>query len=236
MNSDKITVTHVARAAYRQKILISAVAIVLFSTMLILITVFATNKLSEQRGIFEVMTANRGDGEISLSNTADFAEPTVSLKGAPIGKLDNISELRHIPKDIEDTDGPHNGENYYAHTFYLRNVGDITIDVEEKVSIISTYKGAENAMRFKVYRNGVPTTYAAPTDEGIAEYGTVAFLDRDTVYLNRISALAPGETVKYTVVVWVEGDDPDCTNDIMGGFARFGMGFTVINGSDKQSE
>ena len=34
-----------------------------------------------------------------------------------------------------------------------------------------------------------------------------------------------GDLDKYTVVIWVEGDDPDCTNDLIGG--RIDMHMTL---------
>ncbi len=234
--SEILAAAHVARKAYRAKVLISTLSITLFSTMLVLITVFATGILSEQNGMFEIVSYNSGDGKISLSNTPDFAEPTVRLEGATVDQMTNISGVRDIPPDIDMGEGPHNGESYFAYTFYLRNTGDATIDVEERVDIVGKFKGAEQAIRLRVYRDGEQTTYAASAKDGLSEYGTVAFLSEEVAYSGTVSELAPNETVKYTVVVWLEGDDPECKNDIKGGFVRFAMNFKVINGSDKQAD
>ncbi len=233
---DRVATAHVARKAYKQKILISSVALVLFSIMLVLLTIFATGSLSERKGMFEIVSQNGKNGKISLSNTADFAEPTTRLECVALEDMTNISGKRDIPQDIEGIDGPHNGESYFAHTFYLRNVGETKIDVEERVNIVGTYKGAEKAIRVKVYRNGADVTYAAPSADGEPEHGTVAFLDDSTAYVNTLSELEPQETVKYTVVVWLEGDDPECLDDIKGGFVKFAMNYKVINGSDKQAD
>ncbi len=227
---ERLSAGHTAKAAYRQKILFSTVAIVVFSAMLFLLVVFAVGKVSSQNGMFEITAQNKGEGHISLSNTADFSSPTVMIQSKSPDKMDNISERVHIPADIDEVDGPHSGENYFAHTFYLRNTGETTVDIEEKISILSKFKGADEAVRVKVYRDGAATAYAAMGEGGAPEYGTVPFLDEETAVLNSIKELAPGETVKYTVVVWIEGDDPQCTNDILGGFVRFAMNFTVING------
>ena len=35
----------------------------------------------------------------------------------------------------------------------------------------------------------------------------------------------PGDTDKYTVVIWFEGEDSQCVNDIMGGHMRLSMLF-----------
>jgi hypothetical protein len=33
----------------------------------------------------------------------------------------------------------------------------------------------------------------------------------------------PGEVDKYTVVIWLEGNDPECINDIIGGELKMQM-------------
>ena len=34
---------------------------------------------------------------------------------------------------------------------------------------------------------------------------------------------------KYTVVFWLEGDDPDCTNDLIGAHIGMQMDFELID-------
>lgn len=47
--------------------------------------------------------------------------------------------------------------------------------------------------------------------------------------------VAPGDTHKYTVVIWLEGDDPDCTNEKIGG--HVGMDFRIqLVGEHAQEE
>ena len=42
--------------------------------------------------------------------------------------------------------------------------------------------------------------------------------------------VAPGDVHKYTLVVWLEGDDPDCTNELIGGHLGFEMNMSLIDG------
>jgi hypothetical protein len=42
----------------------------------------------------------------------------------------------------------------------------------------------------------------------------------------RINGFAPGDVTKYTIVIWLEGTDPDCIDWIIGGMMRVEM---VIN-------
>ena len=44
---------------------------------------------------------------------------------------------------------------------------------------------------------------------------------------------APLGIHKYTVVIWLEGDDPDCTDELIGGHLGLEMGFRLI---DEQGE
>lgn len=43
------------------------------------------------------------------------------------------------------------------------------------------------------------------------------FLTENVVQAGRLENIVPGEVHKFTVVIWLEGDDPDCTNDRIGG-------------------
>lgn len=51
------------------------------------------------------------------------------------------------------------------------------------------------------------------------------FLSEDVVTEGSQSQVAPGDVHKYTVVIWLEGDDPDCTDDLIGG--HVGMEFGI---------
>lgn len=53
----------------------------------------------------------------------------------------------------------------------------------------------------------------------------INFLDRATVAQGVREGMVPGETHKYTVVIWLEGDDPDCGDHMIGGHA--GMEFNI---------
>lgn len=44
----------------------------------------------------------------------------------------------------------------------------------------------------------------------------------------------PGEVHKYTIVVWLEGDDPDCTNDLIGKHIGFEMFMQMVEEEKEQ--
>ena len=69
-------------------------------------------------------------------------------------------------------------------------------------------------------------SYHAFTDiEGLHELKTVPW-ENDTLVCSGIrSKIQPQEIDKFTVVVWIEGDDPDCKNNIIGGHVEMSMNF-----------
>lgn len=55
------------------------------------------------------------------------------------------------------------------------------------------------------------------------------FLSDSKVATGQQEEVAPQEIHKYTVVLWLEGDDPDCTDDLIGGHAGLSMNFSLID-------
>ncbi len=58
------------------------------------------------------------------------------------------------------------------------------------------------------------------------------FISDTTVMTGRMSGVAPEEVHKYTVVIWLEGDDPDCTNELIGGHLGLELNFKLISESE----
>ena len=54
------------------------------------------------------------------------------------------------------------------------------------------------------------------------------FESDEVVTSGRETMVAPGELHKYTIVLWLEGDDPDCTDELIGGHIGFEMKFDLI--------
>lgn len=54
------------------------------------------------------------------------------------------------------------------------------------------------------------------------------FESEDVVTRGQVLDVDPMEVHKYTIVIWLEGDDPDCTNDLIGGHVGMDMQFKLI--------
>ncbi len=91
--------------------------------------------------------------------------------------------------------------------------------------MVSASKGVEKAARVRVYRNGEPTTYAAAAADGSPEPNTEPFASKDVVTTISHANFRVGDVDKYTVVIWLDGDDPECVDKIIGGAVEFGFDF-----------
>ena len=57
----------------------------------------------------------------------------------------------------------------------------------------------------------------------------VPFLSDIYVAQGQQSEVAPGDVHKYTIVIWLEGDDPDCTDDLIGGHVGMDFYFQLVS-------
>ena len=56
----------------------------------------------------------------------------------------------------------------------------------------------------------------------------MAFRDDEdgTIILEKRSDMVPDQVDKITIVIWLEGDDPECVNAILGGEMKIHMDIT----------
>lgn len=145
-----------------------------------------------------------------------------------VDSFDNIS-YKWLPDDLDEYEGSHNGENYVAYSFYIENVGTDVEDYWSEVIIDDSIRNVDEAVRIRVYKNGEYTTYAKLGSNGQPETDTTPFESDDLVALDHVSNFAPGDKNKYTVVLWLEGSDPECTDNILGGEIKVHMAFNSEN-------
>ena len=140
-------------------------------------------------------------------------------------RFTNIS-VNWLPDNLNDsTGGSHNGENYLAYTFYVENTGEMIADYWSEFVLYDVVQNVDEALRIRIYRNDEYVTYAKIGKDGEAEEGTVPFSSDDLVMRGHVASFKPGDLDKYTIVIWVEGNDPDCTDDLVGGEFKFYMDF-----------
>ncbi len=149
------------------------------------------------------------------------------LRSKDIEFFTDIS-VNWLPENIDNEgEGSHNGRNYIAYTFYAENMGQDTINYWTTIKIDDVIKNVDEAIRVMVFKNGNKVIYAKKSSEtGEPEPGTVAFHNEDTVMLELTENFKVGDIDKYTVVIWVEGDDPECKDNLIGGEIKMHMTLT----------
>ena len=139
--------------------------------------------------------------------------------------FDDIS-YKWLPNDIsEHAGGSHNGDNYLAYTFYIENQGEETADYWSEVVIEDVIKNVDDAVRVRIYKNDEYVTYAKMGSDGVPEPNTVAFQEENLVVREHTENFKPGDIDKYTIVLWIEGSDSECTDNILGGEFKVSMQF-----------
>lgn len=168
---------------------------------------------------------------ISIAEDAAFTAPTARLSASPIEDATNIS-INDLPDDLAEIDGDHNGTNYVAYTYYIRNSGKEDVNYTADIQLNDSSKGAEEALRVAVWRNDEKTVYAAPAADGGAEEGCTNFLSDEIVCQYECNDFLVGNVDKYTIVIWLEGDDPECVDAIVGGSIELSMKIAAANDED----
>lgn len=143
--------------------------------------------------------------------------------------FDNIY-YKWLPEDLHNYEGgSHNGKNYLAYTFYIENTSSQTSDYWTELVIDDVIKNVDDAVRIRVYRDDQSATYAKKSSNGTAEPDTVSFESDELIVREHIIDFTPGKISKYTIVLWIEGSDPECTDNILGGEFKVHMDFKSEN-------
>lgn len=206
---------------------------------LVTFTVFAS-----MLSIFIVLNFVYNGGKLSINLEKDLVEKkgivlyddsldkNISRKlfASDLEYMDNIS-INWLPANIDsEAEGSHNGDNYIAYTFFLENQGEETINYWYTVFIDDVIKNVDEAIRVIIYKNGEKNVYAKINeDKNEPEKDTIPFHDEEIIVVEKQENFKPGDIDKFTMVVFLEGDDPDCVNKILGGEIKLHMEITGEN-------
>ena len=231
---------------YRRKNLMIRLTVVI--SVFFIICWFALQVSQKYAGSFEINLDN-GRRTLSLSENPEFSNPSDVLYADIPQEMNNIS-YTYLPLDeIGTVNGSANGRNYLCYTFYVKNSGNKKLDYICAMKILNYEKGLDESIRIMMIRNGERSFYAkckngtdgepelvyyydahARFDEVIT---TEAFASEDEVFSKEYVDLAPGSFDKYTVVIWIEGSDPETNNEKMSGVVRMRIDFNVIENEEE---
>ena len=218
-----------AQKVYKRKLFVKIVKISFLLLLILISIIYLFLYIIYAGGRFTVSLdknmSNRKN--VFLSEDGNIKNKARKLSADTIEYMDNIS-IKWLPSNIDtDKTGGHNGDNYIAYTFYVINAGKEKVNYWYEIDIDDTIKNVDEAIRIMIYRNGEEVIYAKKSKTtNKAEPGTTQFVSSEIAVLEQRKNFKPNSKDRYTVVVWIEGDDPECNNDLLGGEIKLHMDFT----------
>lgn len=209
--------------------------------------------MGSQSGNF-VVQVQSGDIEASIAiteslNEIDTYAEKITTEG--IGNISNNTARYFMNDGVADLKEMtvNSGVNkelvdLYCYTFYVANTGDSIVNIEFEMSIAQVTKGLDKAIRVMSFNeNSNKYTIYQAIDEPDWEYPSYEtigqprmFVDDNVVYREQDYLLPmsannfndEGSYIKYSVFVWVEGWDPQCTEDLYRSTIQFELKIKVI--------
>lgn len=215
-----------AEKIYGRKKKYSKVKIMLTISLFVLTLAFIILSVIYKGGKFTITLDSRlaRENQIVIYENSQIPEETIKLEAKDMEFMDNIS-INWIPQNIDtEQDGSHNGENYIAYTFYIKNKGTETINYWYAIKIDDVIKKVDEAARVMVFLNGEKKVYAKINSiTQLPENDTTPFFSASIPVLEQRKNFKPNDVDKFTIVIWLEGDDPDCIDNILGGEIKMHM-------------
>ena len=205
----------------------------LFVLLVFLILLYIILDIIYSEGRFTVILDSNESLESGLAifDSLNNSHGKRKLEATPIKFMDNIS-YKWLPENVDtEADGPHNGQNYIAYSFYVENQGNEVLNYHYEVIVDDIIKNVDEAIRIRIYRNGEDITYAKRNFlDNEPEKDTEPFKDiknaEGTIILEKVTDFKPDDLDRYTILIWLEGDDPDCTDALLGGELKMHMVIT----------
>lgn len=178
---------------------------------------------------------NRG---IILSETKSFESKSSRLMTDPVEGAQDITYNWLQIDQVEATDGNYIDPDldYMAYTFYLENNGLETVDITYSIRITQVLKDLDKAIRILIIEDGEQTIYQKqdeadelgnPPVYSVSLPLSKLFIDDNTVTRESIIRFTPSQIKKFSVIMWIEGEDPDTTDKIAGGSIKMQMSFSI---------
>ena len=218
-----------AETVYKKMLLKKIIWIIFLLLIIFISVIYLFLYIVYQGGRFTVnLDKNMSNRKnIYLSENGKLSGKSRELAADTIDYMDNIS-IKWLPENLDtEATGAHNGENYIAYTFYVVNNGTETIHYWYEIDIDDTVRNVDEAIRIMIYLNGKQTVYAKKSKvTNKAEPGTKMFETNTIAVLEQRKNFKPKQKDRFTIVIFLEGDDPECINDLIGGEIKMHMDIT----------
>jgi len=223
MNND---IKNKAKKVKSRKKLAKKTKFILLMLLLFLLSLYLVISIIYNNGNFSITLDDNLYYEKSLIiyDNPEYKVYRSELYAPAPESFDNIS-YRWLPDDLHKYEGSNNGENYLAYSFYIENTGDRITDYWSEIVVSDVIKNVDEAVRIRVYKDDQFVTYAKAKENGTPEKNTISFVSDDLVAIDHVEDFSPGDKIKYTIVLWIEGSDLECTDNILGGEFKVQMNF-----------
>lgn len=198
------------------------------------------------------------DEDFTYSNSRLLVNPVNSAKPTTFTDI-KFGQAVSTNGDMDKSDG----NNYIAYTFYIRNEGNIAVDVELNLDTITVTNNVDKALRIAVIEGGyldengnVKFTKGTiflkddghgderiasviekyPSDKELYESFVKEHMTTEGNFGNYvIENFVPQEVRKFTIIFWLEGWDADCNDKIKHGQLKMKLVFSIrkVNEDDE---
>lgn len=218
----------------------------LVSTFLACVIIVVALFMGQEAGNF-VVQVESGDVRKSIKLTENLTDMTPSsrLEAPSLSGMTNTTfeYFSHKLETYHSNDGLTIDDDLhvYAYSFYLINDSAESVEVKSTLYYSNVTKDLDKGMRVMTLssRDDVDGFQAigcyqekddqVPTDPYGSSYPAVTeFLDKDRVYEERFLSFDPDSHIKYTILFWIEGKDPDTTDSLWNGTIRFTLKLSVL--------
>ena len=229
----------ISKIYYWKKIRVALLILAFAITWFLLVLAINDNTNGNMTIYVDKTTAKK---TLSLSESSQLTDPTGLLYGPSMtgawdqdpGALPDYSDL--IDGDQSRFDGAiydsspsvnkYVGQNYLAYTFYLFNSGSESLDYSMKFNIEHEEKSLGDAIRVRVYEDSeIPTTYGR--EDSRASDVFTNFENSTTIFTRNYEDFEVNQVRKYSIVIWIDKNDIDTTNEKIGGSINLSIQFTV---------
>ena len=198
MSKDSYEIVLTAKKVRQRKKRVRIAKLLLLILAVLLVALYAVLKFINS-GYFFMISLDKNlylKNGVIIYDDPNYKVYRRNLKVESMDFLDDIS-VKWLPDNFDEVDGSHNGQNYVAYSFYIENTGKDAVDYWTEFIIDDAIKNVDEAIRIRIYFDGKYVDYA-----------------KASITIHR-----------YTIVIWLEGSDLECTNDILGGEIRAHMNF-----------
>ena len=221
---------------------ITALVALFLSSVVIIIAL----SIGNEAGNF-VVQVESGNVTKSLSITENLEDDSTYTDRIVTQGLRNISDNApqlFMPNGISDvkeltkiTGVNTIDPNLYVYTFYIVNTCDQDINLQFNFTITSVYNGLDKAVRIMSYNETSESVNIYQARDEIEKeyvhykYQPQLFVDDRLVYEENYTLLSNASEqpyIKYSVLIWIEGEDPECNEDLYLSAIKFQLDIDVL--------